>query len=196
MLSKDKEFIQNKACAGFDLAALREAREQIFRYCEPEERYTYKGPYSVKHDREKAAHAFEGIYSKLHDLDLHASMPVIVCPAEELHLLPPIKSDTTDNRTEERFSSIERTLQGMQTQIQEMVKVHTLSSISADTKKRLVAKRVRPDDDIAGASDFSENETDDGFVYQRNQRRKLEKGRSSKREECEFEEWEFIKTEA
>ena len=79
----------------------------------------YKYSYGKKKsDKEKKAHALDGIYTKLVDLGNNELMPQIVAPAEELHLLPAIGNSMNNHANEERFDRIDRNYQELKTMVQ------------------------------------------------------------------------------
>jgi hypothetical protein len=86
MPSMNKLFIQEATVSGFDLVAIKKAREVIFRHCDPKAK-AYNGPQKSS-EKEKSNHAFECLFNKMKDLDSTSKMPIIACPAEDLHMLP------------------------------------------------------------------------------------------------------------
>ena len=117
MLTRDQFYIKSQACSAFDYDTLIEAREQLFRYSEPHVQYKYSYG-KKKSDKEKKAHALDGIYTKLVDLGNNELMPQIVAPAEELHLLPAIGNSMNNHANEERFDRIDRNYQELKTMVQ------------------------------------------------------------------------------
>ena len=87
MMTRDKAYIQEVVCSRFDLEAIVKARGLIFKYCEPNKSSVYRGPNSSKTLREKAIHAFQGIFSKLSELDVASKSPIIACSSDDLNSL-------------------------------------------------------------------------------------------------------------
>ena len=185
---RDKEHIYNVILSRFNLEALKEAREIIYTYSDPEERYAYRGPYNVSNPREKCAHAFDGIFVKMDELDGKDLMPVIACPSDDMALLLSLHNDPV--AVDDRFKKLEN-------EVSEMRKVLAvvtssaqaapgdgkswpgLSSIQPSTRNRLLSesnKRRRTDaGETPGSESEVESSAEDHVPKDLDQRRKWTK---------------------
>ena len=181
MITKDKQYISNETCAGFDLSTIKKAREILFKYCDPNTRYVYQGQRKDKSVRDKATHAFEGIFNKLRDLDAENITPKIACPAEELHLMPPIATKTEGKLINERFERIETTIDELKSTLQTMAVAHTAPGIPPNTRDRLISEisvKGSSNDANEVSYDTSESEIEiekEPYVLPKSQRKKIEK---------------------
>lgn len=198
MSSRDKLYIQNYVVANFDVDLIFKAREMLFTFLEPGKKYIYRGG-NNKLPREKAVHAFEGIFAKLKYLDTNAFQLGFSCPVEELGLLL--------NFTDVHHSSCNEKFQRMESDIMELRKTFhayteivnskqldvsspitpvsrmsaaPLSAIPSVTRERLEStgsqkrRRSEEDDSYNTANDDSEREdNNDGFEYPRQVRKKI-----------------------
>ena len=106
MISRDKLYIQDATCARFDIASIKNAHKVLHIFCDPTEKYTYKGP-NKSSMREKSIHAFEQIYDKLKFLDARGQTPTIACPSDELHSILSMNGHCDHKVMEIRFQKVE-----------------------------------------------------------------------------------------
>lgn len=185
MSCRDKTHIQNVICSRFSLDALKVAREIIYAYSEPNERYVYRGPNKVVNVRDKSIHAFEGIFSKLSDLDAKGKIPIIACPSEDMGMLLSLHNDPV--AVDDRFRALEKEVRDMKKLVHEFTAscrdsneyppLPTASGIQPATRSRLLSesnKRRRTEDgEMPGSDSESESQMDGEFSLPRQQQKKL-----------------------
>ena len=194
MAVRDKTFIKGKTCSAFTLEQLKEARERVFRYCEPNKSYGYKGPQG-KSDREKACDAFDGIYAKLVKMDAENKMPVLSAPSSDLlNLLTTQVGD--HGECDGKFQKLEKDLDELKQTFHSFVAVVTSPQGSqapqpSKTVPPLVRNRLLSTGSKRSASEISDEDEDievisqadpetndtQGFQLPRKQRQKLKRSR-------------------
>lgn len=151
MKNKDKRYIADATVKSFDLTFIKSARELVFKYAHPGDKYSYRGLNQSKPLRERALHAFESLFTKLCELDAYDKMPVVACPSDQLHLLPSVDNIIDTQRIDDRFDSIENNLDWLKSQMESLKFLQSVSSIPPKTRERLdsgrSAKRLKPDDE-------------------------------------------------
>ena len=166
---RDKEHIYNVILSRFNLEALKEARQIIYTYSDPDERYAYRGPYSVSNPREKCAHAFDGIFVKMDELDGKDLMPVIACPSDDMALLLSLHNDPV--AVDDRFKKLEKEVSEMRTALSVVTSSAQaapgdgkswpgLSSIQPSTRNRLLSESNKRRRTEAGETPGSESEVE------------------------------------
>ena len=185
MSCRDKEHIQNVICSRFSLDALKEAREILYTYSDPEERYVYRGPNKVVNVRDRCSHAFDGIFSKLGELDGKDKMPKIACPSEDMGLLLSLHSDPI--AVDDRFRALEKQTKDLQQRFQELAstivnndnefpRLQVPSGIQPSTRTRLASengKRRRTEEGETPGSDTEYDSSMEDFTLPHGQLKKL-----------------------
>ena len=192
MRSRDKTFIQDAVCSRFSLFAIMVARETLYIYSSPQEKYVYRGPNKVTNVRDRSIHAFGGLYSKFIELDALETAPVIACPSVDLGLLisfndEPVIADSRFRRIENEIEELKRTFHAYTAIVQSSSPsphVDPASSIQPSTRSRLVSesfKRRRTEDGVVSSTpsesedSVSETEQDSGYRLPHDQRKKQDR---------------------
>ena len=188
MSCRNQTHIQNVICSRFSLDALMKAREIIFTYSEPNERYVYRGPNKVVNVRDRSTHAFEGIFSKLSELDAKGKMPIIACTSEDMGLLLSLHNDPV--AVDDRFRAVEKEVRDMkqlvheltaslQTRFRDDYPLPSASAIQPATRERLLSdsnKRRRTEGgQVPGSDSEGESQLDEDFVLPRHQQKKAQR---------------------
>ena len=192
MASKDKNYIQDAVVSRFSLEAVMTAREELYKCCCPMDRYAYRGPNKVINVRDRSIHAFEGIYTKLIEVDALNVMPVIACPSEDLGMLLRFNSDSLIIDT--RFQKLESEISDLKPTFHRYTEVvassnqyptpDQASAIPPVTRRRLGSesfKRRRMENGVkqTGSSDVesegsaNEDEQEEQFHLPREQARQV-----------------------
>ena len=109
MMNRNKFIIEEKTVSSFNLQALKEARELLFKHLEPDGP-KYQGP-NRSTERQKMIHAFESIYKKMSEVDAATSQVIFVCPSYELSLIPQLSSDNNHIKCSDKLNQIQAVLQ-------------------------------------------------------------------------------------
>ena len=200
MAVRDKLYIKGKTCSTFTLEQLKNAREQIFRFCEPDKSYGYRGP-NGKSDRDKAYDAFDGIYGKLVKLDAENKMPVLSAPSSDLMSLLTI-SGCEHGEYDSKFMKIDEEISELKKTFHSFVSVVTASHSQPQLPKSFppgVRSRLLSTGSKRSASEISDEDNDDdvisvldseshinnseGFQLPRRQRQKQKRSRISSNDE-------------
>ena len=172
MPARDKQYIKGKTCSIFSLNQLREAREKVFKYHDPNMRYKYNGPHS-KNERDKILDAFEGIYTKLTKLDAEKKMPTFTVSSADLllllnHSVPEKAGEGKKHEDcERKFNYIEKQLEEVKQTFHSFVTVVTsksqpmppVTSIPPMVRNRLISTGSK-----RSSSEISDDDEDDNTV--------------------------------
>ena len=204
MPSRDKQFIKGKTCSIFSLNQLREARERLFKYHDPNIKYKYNGPHS-KNERDKILDAFEGIYNKLTKLDAEKKMPTFTVSSTDLLIL--LNANGADKITEghkhsdcdRKFEYVEKQLEEIKKTFHSFVTVVTSNSSSIPQAKSIppvIRQRLLSTSSKRSASEMSEDEDDnisitpsvevnptDGFQIPKRQQQKVKRAKRTSNQE-------------
>ena len=196
MPSRDKQYIKGKTCSVFSLDQLKEAREKVFKYHDPNIRYKYNGPHS-KNERDKILDAFEGIYSKLTKLDAEKKMPTFTVSSNDLLILLSHnaleKADAGNKHAdcERKFEYVEKQLEELKQTFHSFVTVVTsksqpvpaAKSIPPSVRDRLMstgskrsASEISDEDDNIFTAE-TEGTSTEGFTVPRRQQQKIKRAK-------------------
>ena len=196
VMQKDRLYIQNIILGSFDVAAIKGAREVLFK-CLSKEKYTYQGPRGKTSDRDKQVHAFDGLYEKMSMLkkDDSVNIPIFAIPSDQLSSILVLAQKVNHVPCEDRFNRLETDLLELKKSFQTVansirpnqavvpppitVPVSTASAIPLEVRSRLNStgsfKRARTSEevvDISGEYDFCLSGDDEPFVFPSAHRRK------------------------
>lgn len=188
MSSKDKFFIREKICSLFNLEEIKQAREVLYKSCDPNTVYRYQGPHKkTATDRDKVNDAFEGIFSKLIKLDAEDKLPKFSVPSEDL-----LKLLSTGDHTPcvAKFDKVHSEIEELKKTFHSFVSVVTSSNptplqaygklgtaaIPQEIRKRLTSTGSKRDASELSDNDiFTETENEQDFELPRTQRKKTAK---------------------
>ena len=161
MKTRDKRFVADATVRSFDFSHIKAAREILFRYADPKEKYAFRGLGQQKPTHERSHHALDSLFNKLCELDKEGKLPIVACPSHQLHLLPSMDSAIDPRRIEDRFQNVESNVEWLKAQLDSLKFMQSISGIPPKTRGRLdstasnSAKRLRSE----------ENEGDDDDDY-------------------------------
>ena len=123
MSSHSAEFIQDATIRAFDVPSIKAARQMLFTQVDPVTHYGYRGPNVTANviptEKDRAVHAFSGLFAKLQELDRAGTMPIIACTSEDMHFFlrdnfSSNKSRAVDEKFEQLQSSLQDQINGIQ----------------------------------------------------------------------------------
>lgn len=175
MNARNKTYVENAVLDRFSVEALMVAREVLFTRTAPKDRYSYRGPNNTPNPRDRALHAFDGIYKKFVELDALNTCPVIACKSDDLGMLLTFNNDAVlvENRfrkMETEMSELKRTFLAYTEVISSgnnFPTMEPLSSIHPTTRRRLgsESKKRRLDNGVehtaTGLSESDDSSVDD-----------------------------------